>query len=80
VPLKRFEEARTERRRRRKHWTDDEMLDGLRQILVTHGRVDADLIDASAFLLLKLTPNASAVSLVPLLPPAYVGHSFRVEP
>lgn len=48
VSLERFEEARAERRRRRKHWTDDEMLDGLRQILVTHGRVDADLIDASA--------------------------------
>jgi DNA invertase Pin-like site-specific DNA recombinase len=49
VTPERFEEARAERRRRRKHWTDDEMLDGLRQILVTHGRVDADLIDASVF-------------------------------
>jgi DNA invertase Pin-like site-specific DNA recombinase len=49
VSLERFEEACAERRRRRKHWTDDEMLDGLREILVTHGRVDADLIDGSAF-------------------------------
>lgn len=48
VSLQRFEEARDERRRRRKYWTNEEMLDGLRDLLVEHGRVDATLIDASS--------------------------------
>lgn len=43
----RFEEARAERHRRRRTWSDDEMLDGLRQILVDHGTVTPDLIDAN---------------------------------
>ena len=43
-----FEQTRCERARRGKHWTNDEMLDGLRDILVEHGRVSADLIDTSA--------------------------------
>ncbi len=42
-----FEKTRLERARRGRHWTDDEMLDGLRDILVDHGRVSADLIDTS---------------------------------
>lgn len=45
VTKARFEEARTERKRRRKHWTDDEMLEGLRNIFVEHGKVTRDLID-----------------------------------
>jgi DNA invertase Pin-like site-specific DNA recombinase len=48
VSLERFEQARDERRRRRKYWTNEEMLDGLRDLLVEHGRVDADLIDSSS--------------------------------
>ncbi|WP_081897492.1 recombinase family protein [Massilia sp. BSC265] len=47
VSRERFEQARAERRRRRKHWTDDEMLDALRDIMVEHGRVTPDLINAS---------------------------------
>jgi hypothetical protein len=47
VTRQRFDEANEERRRRRKRWTDDEMLDGLREILVERGRVTADLINAS---------------------------------
>lgn len=43
----RFEAAMAERRRRRRTWSDDEMLDGLRQILVDHGKVTPDLIAAS---------------------------------
>jgi len=43
-----FEQTRRERARRGKCWTNDEMLDGLRDILVEHGRVSADLIDTSA--------------------------------
>jgi len=43
-----FEQTRRVRARRGKCWTNDEMLDGLRDILVEHGRVSADLIDASA--------------------------------
>jgi len=43
-----FEQTKRERARRGKRWTDDEMLDGLRDILVEHGRVSADLIDTSA--------------------------------
>lgn len=42
-----FEQTRRERARRGKCWTNDEMLDGLRDILVEHGRVSAELIDAS---------------------------------
>ena len=47
VSQERFEQARLERARRRRHWTDDEMLDGLREIFVEHGRVSADLISAT---------------------------------
>jgi hypothetical protein len=42
-----FNRTRQVRLRRGKHWTDDEMLDGLRDILVEHGKVSADLIDRS---------------------------------
>jgi hypothetical protein len=42
-----FNATRQVRLRRGKHWTDDEMLDGLREILVEHGKVSADLIDSS---------------------------------
>jgi len=42
-----FNRTRQVRLRRGKHWTDDEMLDGLRDILVEHGKVSADLIDKS---------------------------------
>ena len=40
-------EARAERDRRRRQWSDDEMLDVLRQIFVEHGKVTPDLINAS---------------------------------
>lgn len=46
VQPKRFEEAQTERARRRRHWSDDEMLHGLREIFVESGHVTADLINA----------------------------------
>lgn len=42
-----FNRTRQVRLRRGKHWTDHEMLDGLREILVEHGKVSADLIDKS---------------------------------
>lgn len=42
-----FSRTKEVRRRRLKHWTDDEMLDALRDILVAHGTVTSDLIDAS---------------------------------
>lgn len=42
-----FNHTKQVRLRRGKHWTDDEMLDGLRGILVEHGSVSADLIDNS---------------------------------
>jgi DNA invertase Pin-like site-specific DNA recombinase len=47
VSIGRFEAALEERRRRRRVWTDDEMLDGLRDILVENGTVTADLIVAA---------------------------------
>lgn len=47
VSRAKLEEARAERRRRRKQWTDDEMLDVLRAIFVEHGKVTHDLINAS---------------------------------
>jgi hypothetical protein len=47
VTRQRFDQANAERRRRRRQWTDDEMLDGLREILVEHGTVTADFINAS---------------------------------
>lgn len=43
-----FELAAVERRLRRKIWSDGEMLDGLRDLFVEHGRVDAVLIDGAA--------------------------------
>lgn len=49
VPRDRFESAAAERRRRRKHWTNEEMLDVLRQILVEHGTVTPELIDAGSW-------------------------------
>jgi DNA invertase Pin-like site-specific DNA recombinase len=42
-----FSQTRQVRLRRGKHWTDDEMLDGLRDILVENGKVSADLINKS---------------------------------
>jgi DNA invertase Pin-like site-specific DNA recombinase len=48
VTRKKLEEARAERQRRRKQWTDDEMLDVLRDIFVEHGRVTPDLINSSS--------------------------------
>ena len=42
-----FNQTRQVRLRRGKHWSNDEMLDGLREILVEHGKVSADLIDNS---------------------------------
>lgn len=47
VSREKLEEARTERDRRRRQWSDDEMLDELRQIFVEHGKVTPDLITAS---------------------------------
>lgn len=47
VSRDKLEEARRERQQRRHHWTDDEMLDGLRAIFVEHGRVTPDLINSS---------------------------------
>lgn len=48
VTRDRFDQAAAERQRRRKQWTDDEMISALREILVEHGRVTPDLINASA--------------------------------
>jgi DNA invertase Pin-like site-specific DNA recombinase len=47
VSREKLEEARAERQRRRKQWTDDEMLTVLREIFTEHGKVTPDLIDAS---------------------------------
>ena len=47
VPRELLEDARAERNRRRRQWSDDEMLDVLRQIFVEHGTVTPDLINAS---------------------------------
>lgn len=47
VPAERFEAAVQERTRRRRHWSDDDMLEALRTIMVEHGRVTPDLINAS---------------------------------
>jgi DNA invertase Pin-like site-specific DNA recombinase len=52
-----FNKTRQVRLRRGKHWTDDEMLDGLREILVEHGKVSADLIDNSCL------PSAKSYAL-----------------
>lgn len=48
VSRERFNQAVSERMRRRRQWSDDEMLDTLREILVEHGTVTPDLIDAAA--------------------------------
>lgn len=45
VTRERFEQAIAERKRRRRRWTDDEMLDELRDIMLKHGKVTADLIN-----------------------------------
>lgn len=47
VSKEQFNLTRQVRLRRGKYWTDDEMLDGLRDILVEHGTVSGDLIDRS---------------------------------
>nr|WP_267876269.1 recombinase family protein [Massilia sp. AB1] len=47
VSRDKLEEARAERVRRRKQWSNDEMLDALRSIFVEHGRVTLDLINSS---------------------------------
>ena len=47
VSREKLEEARAERQRRRKQWTDDEMLDVLRDLFIEHGKVTPDLINAS---------------------------------
>lgn len=44
-----FDRAKEARCRRGRHWTDNEMLDGLRDLLVEHGRVTPDLINSSGF-------------------------------
>lgn len=46
VSREKLEEARAERQRRRKQWTDDEMLDMLRDLFVEHGKVTPDLINS----------------------------------
>lgn len=46
VPRDHFDQAAVERHRRRKQWTDDEMINALREILVEHGKVTPDLINA----------------------------------
>jgi DNA invertase Pin-like site-specific DNA recombinase len=43
-----FDRTKEVRRRRTKYWSDDEMLDGLRDLLVEHGRVTPALIDNSS--------------------------------
>lgn len=43
-----FERTRELRRRRGKYWTNDEMLDGLRRIVVEHGKVTPELINKSS--------------------------------
>jgi DNA invertase Pin-like site-specific DNA recombinase len=48
VSRDRFAAARAERKRRNRIWSDEEMLDGLRAILVEHGTVSATLIDESS--------------------------------
>ena len=47
VSREQLEAARAERNHRRRQWSDDEMLDVLRQIFVEHGKVTLDLINAS---------------------------------
>ncbi|WP_156885875.1 recombinase family protein [Massilia niastensis] len=47
VSREKLDEARIERQRRRKQWTNDEMLDVLRDIFVEHGKVTLDLINIS---------------------------------
>lgn len=47
VPIARVHAATSERKRRLRVWSNDEMLDGLRDILVEHGKVTADLIAAA---------------------------------
>jgi len=47
VPRQQLEAARAERNRRRRQWSDDEMLESLREIFVEHGKVTPDLIDSS---------------------------------
>lgn len=47
VTQEKLEAARAERQRRRKQWTDDEMLDILRDLFVKYGKVTPDLINSS---------------------------------
>ncbi|MEH6437354.1 recombinase family protein [Massilia sp. DD77] len=47
ISREKLEEARAERKRRRKSWTNDEMLDALRDIFIEHGKVTLDLINSS---------------------------------
>jgi DNA invertase Pin-like site-specific DNA recombinase len=47
VSQARFDQAKAERKRRRRSWTNDEMLDGLRDLLVKHGVVTPELINLS---------------------------------
>ena len=47
VSREKLEEARAERQRRNRQWTDDEMLGVLRNLFVEHGKVTPDLINSS---------------------------------
>lgn len=47
VTREELEASRAERQRRRKQWTDDEMLDVLQDIFIEHGTVSPDLINSS---------------------------------
>lgn len=49
VARDRFDQAVEERKRRRRKWTNDEMLDVLREILVEHGKVTPELINAGTW-------------------------------
>ena len=46
VSRDRFDQAASERKRRRRQWTDDEMLDALLSMFIEHGKVTPALIDA----------------------------------
>ena len=46
VSRDRFDQAAIERKQRRRQWTDDEMLDALRDLFIEHGKVTPALIDA----------------------------------
>ena len=76
VSLQMFDRTKEVRHRRAKYWSNEEMLDGLRNILVEHGRVTPELINKSSLPTATRTPSALVAWSLPMKLPEYPGHRY----